>query len=280
MTKRNRDTLKKRFGDGAMPSTGDFGDLIDSTLNIQEDGILHNQQDGLRLTQVGDAARVLSFYGAIAEQSAIWGFSLDPTGQRLTLDGGRHAGGAGAADPGDGGGSAVLTLIGPRAADAAAGTAAVDPRVGINNPQPRCALDVAGAVAAHGRTGRRGTLPAPADGEWHTISAGHTGCSALEVMAGAGRVGEGKYALMHAFALRTFNAKGDFTYHQAHYDTRRHRMELRWLDDPQASAVYTLQIRVNCPYGAGTMIRYAITELWFDPAMDGSRPEAGPGAPA
>ena len=263
MTKRNRDTLKKRFGDGEMPSASDFSDLIESVLNIHDDGIMHNERDGLRLTQISGDNRVLSLYGAVEEKSAVWAFGLDQNRSSLTLDVGRRAGGRddlGAADEDDGGGYAVLSLIAP---DADGGHA----RVGVNTRAPRCALDVDGVVASSGRIGAAGANAAPADAEWHTIAGPFRACTALEVVAGAGKKDTGKYALMHAFALRTFDAKGDFTYHQAHYDSRRHRMQLRWLDDRQVPGDYYLQIRVNCAYGADTWIRYHLTSLWLDPAM-------------
>ncbi|MFP5394278.1 MAG: hypothetical protein ACLGI6_22520, partial [Gammaproteobacteria bacterium] len=87
---------------------------------------------------------------------------------------------------------------------------------------------------------------------------------------GVGKKGSGKYALMHAHAFKLFEAKGEFSYHHVHHDSRRHRMQLQWVPaKDQADGAYELQIRVNCPYGDGIQIQYHITELWFDPAMDG-----------
>lgn len=266
MTKRNRDTLKKRFGDGEMPSAGDFGDLIDSVLNIHDDGIAHTERDGLRLTQIGDDNRVLSLYSAAEEDGTAWAFGLDGRSARLSLDAARRGGAHEGTDPdadADGGGFAVLTLLAPD------GGARTDGRVGINTRHPRHQLEVEGVVASGGRIGAPGSRPAPADAEWHTIGGPYQGCTALEVTAGVGRRDSGKYALMHAFALRTFDAKGEITYHQAHYGSRRHRLELRWLDDKAVPGDYHLQLRVGCAYGANTRIQYYLTSLWLDPRMDG-----------
>lgn len=268
MAKRNRETLKRRFGDGEMPSSSDFSDLIESVLNIHDDGIAHNERDGLRLTQVGGNHHVLSLYGTVEERSAAWGFGLDQHRGSLTLEVARHgheADGPADDDDDDGGGHAVLTLLSP-------GEQQRNARIGINNRHPRCELDVDGIVAAAGRMGAEGSNAALADAQWHTIAGPFQACTALEVMAGAGRPNTGKYALMHAFALRTFGAKGEFTYHQAHYDSRRHRMELRWLDNKDVPGDYYLQIRVKCAYGADTSISYQITALWFDPLMARSSP--------
>lgn len=258
MPKRNRATLRKRFGDGEMPCVGDFGDLIESMLNIQDDGIAHNDRDGLRLTQIGRSSKILSFYGDIEQKSAVWALGLDQHCASLSL--GVDNGAASTLDD-DGGGHAVLTLLAPGDDGQA--------RVGINNPQPRYTLDVGGTVASNGRIGAPGMRAAPADGKWHTISEPLYGCSALEVMAGAGRHDSGKYALMHAFAMKAFGAKGDFTYHHTHHESRRHRMQLQWImAENNDRDAYQLQIRVNCAYGEGVWIRYHITSLWFDPRMD------------
>jgi len=264
MSERNRNTLKRRFGDGVMPSATDFGDLIDSVLNIKDDGILHTRDDGLRLTQVRDSSRVLSLYSGSEEQNTIWAFRLDERSDSLTLDARCRDDGRDHLpqkdDDRQGGGYAVLTLLAPP-------DGAQDARVGINTRHPRHALEVDGVVASSGRSGAPGTLAPLADAGWHTIGGPYRGCTALEVMAGVGEVGEGKYALMHAFALRTFDAAGEITYHQAHYGSRRHRMELRWNDLQDGSDGYELQVRVRCAYGRGTRIRYALTTLWFDAEM-------------
>jgi hypothetical protein len=264
MTKRNRETLKKRFGDGEMPSSADFADLIESVLNIHDDGILYNDRDGLRLTQIGPN-RVLSLYGAIEEKSPVWSFGLDTHRSCLTLDVGQRRGRREDArgDDDDGGGYAVLTLLAP---DDDAGAGSDRARVGINTRAPRHELDVNGVVASTGRIGAAGAS-VDADAEWHRIGGPYQGCTALEIMAGVGRPKEGKYALLHAYALRTFDAKGEITYHQAHYGSRRHRMQLRWVDDDSKNGNYYLELRVNCAYGAGTAIRYYLTTLWFDPLM-------------
>jgi hypothetical protein len=263
MTKRNRESLRKRFGDGEMPSSVAFADLIESVLNIQDDGILYNERDGLRLTQIGHN-RVLSLYGAIEEKSPVWAFGLDTHRSCLTLDVGQRRGrredNAGGDE--DGGGYAVLTMLAPE-------DDAGDARIGINKVDPRHALDVDGVVASSGRIGAAGAA-VDADAEWHRIGGPYKGCTALEIMAGVGRPTEGKYALMHAYALRTFDAKGEITYHQAHYGSRRHRMHLRWVDDASGNGSYYLELRVNCHYGEGTAIRYYLTNLWFDPAMKDS----------
>lgn len=271
MKNRPRSELKARFADGSMPSMSDFDMLIDSTMNISDDGIEHSPMRGLCLTQLaGDERRLLSFYRQGVGRA--WAVGLDGSGQRLAFEVAQPAG-ADAHDRGDIQAAAVLTLVAPGAGDdddalAAQADAAPTPaRVGVNNSRPACELDVRGTVAASARRGEEGES-AWADGQWHTIRAGMDGCVALEVVAGTGRQGSGKYALMHAFALKVFDARGDISYHRTHYGARRHRLELRWLEHSGGRG-FDLQIKVNCNYGEGVRIRYHITALWDDPLMAG-----------
>ncbi len=276
MKRRPRSELIGRFGEGTMPSANDFGMLIESTMNILDDGIEHTPERGLCLTQMnGKQRRLLSFYRE--GMARAWALGLDAACSTMAFEVARPDGGQGRGraaidgkDSGDGGGRAVLTLLAPADDELAR------PRVGINKARPAYELDVAGTVASSGRRGAEGPA-AYADGEWHTIRDGLEGCVQLEVVAGTGKRESGKYALMHAFAAKIFDAKGQISYHQAHYGSRRHRIELQWLQEKN-SPTYALQIRVNCKYGDQVRLRYHITELWDDPMMAlcaGAAPAAG-----
>lgn len=270
MKNRPRSELKARFAEGSMPSASDFNTLIDSTMNINDDGIEHSPTRGLCLTQMnGEERRLLSFYRQ--DMARAWAMGLDAAGGSMAFEVATPDGaeGEGRAQAGN---SAVLTLVAPgdRTLDPQAplGAAPRTPaRVGVNKRRPSCELDVHGTIASDARRGVEGQR-AWADGEWHTIRAGLDGCVALEVVAGTGKEGTGKYALMHAFALKAFDAKGDISYHRTHYGSRRHRLELRWLQQ-RGSREFELQVKVHCHYGEGVAIRYHITELWDDYLMAG-----------
>ena len=155
-----------------------------------------------------------------------------------------------------------------------------DGKVGLSKSNPAHTLDVNGVVASHGRLGayptERKTIIA--DGSWHNITGPLHGCHAFEVMAGVGREGTGKYALMNAIAVNAFNPKGRFfnflnlkksiKYNQSYYLARGNRIKLRWLGDGDK---YFLQMKTHCDYGGGVQIRYYLTRLWFDELMSGSR---------
>ena len=62
MTKRNRNTLKNYFLNGSVPTEDQFEDLVDSTLNIIDEGFDKSPSDGLKISQLGDSGRLISFY--------------------------------------------------------------------------------------------------------------------------------------------------------------------------------------------------------------------------
>lgn len=154
-------------------------------------------------------------------------------------------------------------------------------QIGISKIKPEHGLDVAGVIAAEGRIGAnqgdRKTVPA--DGEWHDITDPLSGCHALEVMAGVGSQGTGRYALMRAVAINTFNPRGwvfnflnlkkRIRYQQSYYLSRGNRIKLRWRSQDEDK--YTLQMSSACGYGDGVNIRYYLTRLWVDETMSESQ---------
>lgn len=257
MAKKNRSTLKRYFREGALPSADQFGDLIDSALNTVDEGFDKTAENGFEVSLIGEHERLISFFRESASKQAVWAISYDKGQDRLYFS---KPGTEEQHPPG-----LVLDPMG---------------RVGINNRDPQWALDVGGTISAAGRIGANpsGQKSVPADGRWHSITGALNGCHALEVMAGAGNKGSGKYALMQATALNTFNPSGFFFnflglknrihYRQSYYLSRTHKLKLRWLGGKGRE--YQLQIRSNSNYGEGVRIRYYITSLWFDEEMSES----------
>ena len=58
----NRQTLKNYFQKGGFATEKHFVDLIDSSLNIVDDGISINQKQGLKLNPLGGSSRLMSFF--------------------------------------------------------------------------------------------------------------------------------------------------------------------------------------------------------------------------
>jgi hypothetical protein len=279
----NRETLKKYFAAGSLPTQKHFEDLIESSLNMQDEGFRRTPENGVEISKLKDKGAYLSFYPTPDASAAVWSVATDP-GERLLFRAG----------PASDAGAPVLSL-------AAA-------RVGINTVKPQCELDVAGVVRMHGRLGSfvparfldaQGNKSAAgaqaeraivADGEWYDITGPLRGCNAFEVMAGAGNENSGRYALLHAMAMNTFNPRPwPFSFldrkrairaTSAFYGRRCDKLRLRWFNlngKFGRNAEYCLQISSNCPYpeqagGKPTPIRCHLTQLWFDAATQGAMP--------
>lgn len=256
MEKLDRTALKQKFQKGRMPSEQDFSNLIDSMVNILEEGFDKSSREGLKLSQLMDSGRLLSFYENIAVDTPKWFLELGTSDSKLHF-------GTPQLSP-------VLSLHTYRDRENPDQTQV---GVGINNANPQTTLDVAGTIASEGRRGKSGELAAPADGEWHDITAALTGCEAFEIVAGVGgQDNDGKYALLHAFALNAFNGDSSINHHHAHFGKKCNRIELRWIAAPEQSVFhYKLQMRVKCAYytddSTKIWIKYHITRLWFDPLM-------------
>ncbi|MGY4829205.1 hypothetical protein ACVNIS_11550 [Sphaerotilaceae bacterium SBD11-9] len=262
MTSQSRDTLRDFFGEGKLPTKDHFGDLIDSMLNMRDEGFRKSIANGFEVsTPVGHDA-LISFYRDQRPKTALW--SVRYGGQRDQLL--FQPGNAAAQVP------PVLAL------DAQS-------RVGINTAEPRHALDVAGVVACEGRTGSSPLLnpqPLLANGEWQDLTVTLHGCQALEVMAGVGAPGAGRYALMHTVAMNTFNPTAgwlDFLSRRkrircdhAYFGRRCDKLQLRWQGTNGRDAAYRLQVRTGCDYGDDVRIQAQITRLWFDETMRGGAP--------
>lgn len=244
MAKKNRNSLKNAFREGAQPSAESFGDLIDSVLNVVDEGFEKTDVDGFKITQLGGKGKLISFYENLSVHQPAWSMHLGRENRQLIV--------------GDASGKPALTLL--------AGSGEKPARIGINNDKPTHELEVNGTMAMRGRIGSdKGQVKA--DGLWHDITPALDGCRAFEIMAGVGDKESGRYALANAVAINTFNRNGKINCQQSHFGSRCDKIELRWVGETHA---YTLQIRTRCAYGEHVAIQYFLTDLWFDPFMQAS----------
>jgi len=257
MTSRNRETLRNFFDEGKLPTRDHFGDLIDSMLNMSDEGFRKSADNGLEISTPVSHDALISFYREQSARTALWSMSYGGDRDQLQF----HHGSVAAAR----GLPPVLAL------DA-------QDRVGIHTADPRHALDVAGVVSAQGRVGSyrpANEVPLLADGGWKDLTDTLRGCNAFEVMAGAG--GGGRFALMHAIAMNTYNpTAGWFDFlskkkrircQNAWYGRSCDKLELRWDGSSGKNANYRLQIRSTCDYGPNVHIKAHVTRLWFDEEM-------------
>jgi hypothetical protein len=284
----DRASLKKHFEAGSLPTQQDFHDIIDSTLNLAEDGFSRTDRDGLRVHAQEGHDGLFSFYRAGGSDQVLWSTGFAEGGAQWVMR------------PGDAAAEALL-LLDPRR------------RMGLAQPDPLARLDVNGSVRLGGRLGRP---PSPAvierqdaearakskeknpprvlmvaDGEWKDLTGDLQGCQGFEIMAGAGRPDDrSRFAMLHAFAFNTYHPawwkdllgnKRRIRQQHAFYGRYRDRLELRW-HSPKGQhgrdAEYRLQIRSRCDYaghqrgGAPEEIREVplhvyLTRLWFQPEM-------------
>ncbi|MCE2899111.1 MAG: hypothetical protein LW876_14280 [Betaproteobacteria bacterium] len=280
MANHNRATLRNFFRAGRMPTEENFADLIDSTLNMVDEGYAKTPENGVEITSLGATNALASFYTQRDPRTVQWSISYG----RDTAAGDRKQ-----------------LMFAARAAHAAGATVmTLDPlgRVGVGTQSPRHALDVDGVVCSTGRLGAYTPAMSPggenpeetgyeaspvlADGKPHDITGWLRGCHAFEVMAGVGDRGKGRYSLLHAIALNTYNPSPSLLdwfrprkrirVTTAFFGNRCDKLELRWDGTSGKDARYRLMLRTRCPYGEGVRIQYHVTRLWFDPAMDGALP--------
>lgn len=280
MGEQTRETLRQYFRAGQLPTEAHFGDLVDSMLNMKDEGFRKSPQAGLEISAAAGQDVLESWYRDADPTHALWQLRFGAAGDRLQFDR-SGTGPAGALPP-------VLSLDMAQRPATDGQPERLEPRVGVGTATPAHTLDVAGVLAAQGR---RGSLPLAspslrADGRPQALLTGLTGCQAFELVAGVGGGrGSGRFALLHAVVLNAYHPRRPWWRRlwpgqpgiritSAHYGRRCDRLLLDWTGDKHGKdAEYGLAIRSGCDYGDGVMIQVGITRLWFDPLMDGSVPD-------
>jgi len=150
MAIKNRTDLKAYFVKNAIPTEGNFADLIDSQLNQAQDGVF--KPDGEPLTVVaapGNQKRVLRLYADYPQPNPDWTISLNPAQDPATA--------ATTSRPGlgitDGAGKPRLFV------DTATG------QVGLGTNTPQFTLDVVGGVRASSGLSTLGMVDVTANGQ-------------------------------------------------------------------------------------------------------------------
>lgn len=162
-----------------------FEHLVDSGLNIKDDGLGINPEQGLVLTAKGPSKKLASFYQRISDKSTpLWSLALDNErgGKGLNILEGEI--------------SRVFIKEGGR--------------VGINTENPNYQLEVNGLVSVKGLVGSFSTGKALADAKWHTM-AGMTnmdGCQAYEIIAHVIDEKDKRFGLSIATVIMTYGKRG------------------------------------------------------------------------
>ncbi len=282
MTSRTRETLRKYFRVGSSPTEAHFRDMIDSMLNMTDEGFSKTAEHGVKIFTPSGRNSLISFFRESKpndRQAYITFGAEDDKRTQLLFQVGEDADGGNAEDR-----VPVLTLEVKTDTDADGAKTLKRHQVGINQQNPQTELDVNGVVRARGRMGGiEPDKPATiiANGQWQDLTGPLQGCRAFEVMAGVGLPQSGKFAMLHAVALNAFNPaesrlrflanlffpKKKISQTSSYYSRRCDQIELRWEGDSGRDASYKLQIRTRCAYGDKVRIQCYLTDLWFDPEM-------------
>ncbi len=272
MAKQNRETLKRFFSAGKLPSEEHFADLVDSSLNIIDEGFAKTEKYGFEITpqkSTDDTENLISFFRKLTDKLPSWSISYHARNEALQFI---HT------DSADNSRKTVLSLDkhgkvcinGEEYSDTQESVASSQ----VNQVQ----LDVGGAIRAPARIGvgldREAAVPA--NGQYQPITGKLSGFQALEVVAKVELKDEKRFAILHAIALNAhspawrflnfWNRSRRIRIHQSYHSGPRDRMKLRWEsvkdDDNPGLVQYRLCIKSAFNYPGDAKIQYHVTRLW------------------
>ena len=139
----NRQTLKNYFKKGGFATEKHFVDLIDSSLNVVDDGISIQREHGLKISPIGFSTKLISFFKKSTQKSSEFSLELD------------QANAPGLSVQGENDKSIIKVKK--------------EGLVGINTLDPKYAFDVNGTVGMRSRVGTHAIGSVPGDGSWHSI---------------------------------------------------------------------------------------------------------------
>jgi len=239
MVQRSRQTLKKSFSKGKRPSEQDFENLIDSSLNILDDGFYKTPEAGIQLApSAGEKRVVLSVFREPEDPHPVWELSVGESGD-LKIS--RYQ--AENSQP-------FLTL---------------SPEGSIEIGGDEHDVILKGNVQISTRQGAFASGKVPANGEWHDITSPLEGVWALEIVAVSGKARPLRSAILIAQATHSFGSHTRIKTVQSYQGIYGNKLFLRW---KKYGHTATLQIKSLLGYGRHTYIRYQISSLWNDPMLE------------
>ncbi len=231
-----------------------FEHLVDSALNIKDDGLGINPDNGLVLTSKGASKNLMSFYQRVSDRSSpLWNISLDSNENSRGLNFNQN-------------GKSLLFLQD-------------DGHIGINTVTPNYELEVNGLISTKGILGSYSKGYCTADAKWHTLEGLRNldGCVAFEIFAHVNDDKDRRYGLTYATMLMTHTKRG----HKNKMRTVEagskflfgkflNKIKFRWILDDLNSEPgkpkYMVQLRTRSHYGMkdGTTkdVFYRVRLLW------------------
>lgn len=231
MAKTNRKTLKEYFGKGKKPNSEQFADLVDSMLNIVDDGFSKSPEKGLLLSPLNEEGAVMEVRKDILNDEASWIVGL---GKEEELHIYR--------DEKD---TPYLTLH-------------KDGRIELGSINNKVNVDVHGSIAAQSFTGTQLQGKVPADGFWHPVGEMEYGCRSYHITAACGLENGGKYAITNVTAMHCFGKHRRIRSCNSWFGNRFNRIQFKWRVDGLNCG---LQVRTHSNYGSDVWIHYRILSL-------------------
>lgn len=238
---KNRETLKNYFKKGGIATEKQFIDLIESSMNLVDDGISMKPKTGLKINPLGESTKLISFFKKNAQKEAEFSIDINNGSEGLSFQNEKDQ-----------------TLFKLKK----------DGNLGVNCDNPSHELEVNGTLGIKNRVGvfKRGHVSA--DGKWHSILSHLDGINVFEIVAVAkGKAKTGHYCVSHATALSTFGgkfSKSKIKNTTAYYAGYRDKIKYKWEGTLHN---YSLMIKTLRDYGEDPdskeqfTIEYHITSL-------------------
>lgn len=230
MAKTNRKTLREYFGRGKKPDSVQFTDLIDSMLNIVDDGFSRSPEKGIQLSPLSDEGDVMEVRRNILDGDPSWIVALGRE-EELHIRRGMEE-------------EAMITLH-------------QDGTIELGNSS-KVRLVVNGTIQADSFTGGYLKGKVPANGLWQSIGEMEYGCVAYHIVAACGLEGSGRYAIADATAMHCFGKHRRIRYGRSWFGGRFNKIQFRWI---RKGLHCGLQVRTRSDYGAGVLLHYRIHSL-------------------
>ncbi|MFN3162545.1 MAG: hypothetical protein ACE37N_03470 [Pseudohongiellaceae bacterium] len=272
MAKQNRETLKRFFSAGKLPSEEHFADLVDSSMNIIDEGFAKTEQFGFEITpQKGtdDTENLISFFRKLTDKLPSWSISYYAKDEALQFV---HT------EAGSNERKTVLSLDKDGKLSICSSEFNEQTLLADNANGEPLRLDVGGAIRAPARlgVGLAGQTTVPANGLFQPITEKLHGFQALEVVATVELKEQKRFAIMHAIAINAhsppwrilnfWNRGRRIRVHQSYHSGPKDRLKLKWVtvedDDNPGVSQYRLCIKSAFRYPGDVQIKYHVTKLW------------------
>lgn len=243
MAIRNRNTLTEGFSKGQRPSADDFKNLIDSTVNILDDGFSKDAKYGMKLAPISEQeGTVMTFVQNMTDDSGgSWNFSVLNNDLKLSHTNSNVE-------------NEQLLFL-KQTGEVEIGQEGRD-------------VNVKGTLHAEQRSGKKVTKAIKADGKWHDLTDNLAGIHALEVICVMGKRKTGKHAVLVAHATHCFGEKPRIRKIRSHYGVFGNKLLIRWVKSKSDDFACKLQVRTRFMIGNDIFIHGSITSLWDNPMME------------